>query len=181
MKYIILIPLIISIYSYTENEKIVWNTLKTQGFTKACLAGILGNIKADSNVRSVYYEDRYKKMIGYTDQEYVDKINSGEYTENQFIKDRAGFGLMLWTYYTRKKALYEMCRGKIGDAECQTRYIILELKTYFSRVYKELKELTDVESCTKRVLFYYESPQLPELNELKKRIEYANYYYKNFE
>ena len=181
MKYILLISFIISICSLTENERIVWNTLKPQGFTKACQAAILGNIKADSNVQSVLYENAYKPKLRLTDQEYVDKVNSGEYTEKEFIYDQVGFGLILWTYYSRKQALYEMCKGKIGDAECQTKYLILELKTYFHKVYNQLKEITDIAKCTKIFFFYYENPINPGVNAAKKRIEYANYYYKNFE
>ena len=35
-----------------------------------------------------------KKKIGMTDQEYVDKVNNGEYSEYNFIHDQAGFILL---------------------------------------------------------------------------------------
>ena len=73
-----------------------------------------------------------------------------------------------------------MCKGKIGDAECQTKYLILELKTYFPKVYNQLKEITDIAKCTKIFFFNYENPIMPGVNAAKRRIEYANNYYKNF-
>ena len=128
MKYILLLLFKIAFSSFTSNEKTVWNYLIKQGFTKAGAAGLMGNLKADSSVRSILYEESYKKKLGWSNQEYVDKVNNGEYSENDFVNDKIGFGLAQWTYPTRKKALYDKCKGKIGNLKCQLEYLVDELK-----------------------------------------------------
>ena len=96
----------------------MWNYLIKQGLTKAGAAGLMGNLKADSSVRSILYEESYKKKLNLSNQEYVDKVNNGDYSEDQFINDNIGFGLAQWTYPTRKKALYDKCKGKIWNLKC---------------------------------------------------------------
>ena len=75
----------------TGNEKIIWDFLKDNGLTDAGAAGLMGNLYAESTLKSVIYENSYKKSIGLTDQEYVDKVNDGTYTN--FVNDKVGFGL----------------------------------------------------------------------------------------
>ena len=115
MKYILFIALILGISTFSANESKVWNYLRGQGLTKAGAAGLMGNLKAESGIRSVVYQDSYKGRMGWTDQQYVDKVNSGAYSEHCFVHDAIGFGLAQWTYYTRKQALYNMCKGQIGS------------------------------------------------------------------
>ena len=139
----------------------------------------MGNLKGDSNIQSVFYDNSFKKQLGLTDEEYVNKVNNGEYSEKKFVYDGIGFGLAQWTYYTRKKALYDMCRGNIGDMKCQVKYLLAELKTYFGKLYPELKTLTDVRKCALKVFYDFGNYAMG-VNP-KKRIEYANDYYNNFE
>ena len=56
MKYIILLALIIEITSFTDDEKTTWNFLIKAGLTKEGAAGLMGNLKGDSGVKSVIYE-----------------------------------------------------------------------------------------------------------------------------
>lgn len=48
MKYIILLALIIEIASFTNDEKSTWKYLIGAGLTKAGAAGMMGNLKAES-------------------------------------------------------------------------------------------------------------------------------------
>ena len=73
------------------NDKIIWDFLKDNGLTDAGAAGLMDNLYAESKLESVIYENKYKNSIGLTDQEYVDKVNDGTYTN--FVKDKVGFGL----------------------------------------------------------------------------------------
>ena len=84
----------------------------------------MGNLKAVSRVRNILYEESYKKKLGWSNQEYADKVNNGEYSENDFVNDKIGFGWSQWTYHTRKKALYDNCKGKIGNLKCQLEYLV---------------------------------------------------------
>ena len=177
MKYIILLALIIEITSFTNEETTTWNYLVNAGLTKAGAAGLMGNLKGESGVKSVYYENSYKKRIGMTDQEYVDKVNNGEYSEYNFVHDNVGFGIALWTYHTRKQNLYNACHGKIGDLNCQLEYLVKELKTYYSTLYRTLTSSNDIIVCTRKVVLTFERASY---NVQKRRISYAQAYYNAF-
>ena len=159
MKYILLLLFKIAFSSFTSNEKTVWNYLIKQGFTQAGAAGLMGNLKADSSVRSILYEESYKKKLGWSNQEYVDKVNNGEYSENDFVNDKIGFGLAQWTYPTRKKALYDNCKGKMGNLKCQLEYLVDELKNDYSEVNELLKSSNNIRECTIKVLTDFENPK----------------------
>ena len=80
MKAIYLLLFLLIVVSYeTENEKIVWKFLRKEGLTEAGAGGLMGNLQAESNMRSVVYENRYKPKFG-SDQDYVDMVNNGSYT-----------------------------------------------------------------------------------------------------
>ena len=158
MKYILLIALILGISSFSADENTVWQHLRNAGLTKAGAAGLMGNLKAESGIRSVIYENAYKKKVGLSDQEYVNQVNNGKYSESKFVHDAVGFGLAQWTYHTRKQALYNKCKGKIGNLKCQLEYLVSELKTYFSGINKLLRSSSDVRTCAVRVLKEFENP-----------------------
>ena len=180
MKYILLLALILGISSYTENEKLVWDFLISKGLTKAGAAGLMGNLQAESNIRSVVYEDAFKPTIGLTDQEYVDRVNNGAYTEYTFVHDQVGFGLAQWTYYTRKQALYNMCRGQIGSMNCQLNYLATEMPSDFSGVWNVLKSSNSVDECALKVLFDFETPVDQSYSVQQYRIGLAQNYYNIF-
>ena len=177
MKYILFLALIIGISTFSANEKKVWNYLVSKGLTKAGAAGMMGNLKAESGIRSVVYQDSYKKKMGWTDQQYVDKVNSGAYSQHNFVHDSIGFGLAQWTYYTRKQALYNMCHGKIGSMDCQLQYLIAELKTYFSSLNSFLRSSNNVRDCALKVLFQFEAPADQGTSVQNYRAKLAQEYY----
>ena len=137
MKYIILLALILEIASLTSDEEAyIFNYFVEHGLTEAGAAGLMGNLQAESGMNSVVYENAYKKKVGLSDQDYVNKVNNGQYSEYNFIHDGAGFGIAQWTYGPRKKNLYNACNGRIGDPNCQLDFLMTELKTIYRPVYK---------------------------------------------
>jgi LysM repeat protein len=178
MKYFLLIALILGISSYTANEKTVWDFLISKGYTKAGAAGLMGNLQAESNMQSVIYENYYKSKIGLTDQQYVDYVNSGRYTN--FVYDSVGFGLAQWTYSTRKQALLNTCYGNIGDLNCQLRYLQIELINYFPGINSLLKSSNSVRDCALKVLFEFENPADQSVSVQNYRVSLANNYYNTF-
>ena len=150
---LLLIFLIFEIQCATENEKIVWKFLKKEGLTDAGAGGLMGNLQAESNMRSVVYENIYKPKFG-SDQDYVDAVNNGTYTK--FVDDGVGFGLAQWTFSSRKEALLELCEGKIGDLNCQLKYLMIELKNDFEEILAMLKTSTDLYACTIKVMTDFE-------------------------
>ena len=180
MKYILLISLILGISSITEKERIVWDFLMQSGLTKAGAAGLMGNLKAESGIESVIYENAWKEKIGLTDQEYVDYVNNGWYSEYDFINDQVGFGLAQWTYCTRKEALLNHCRGKIGDLNCQLEYLIPEIMNYFPTVNNVIRNSGNVRECALTVLFDFESPYDQSESVQIYRVGLAEEYYNIF-
>ena len=152
--FILLLFVFTFIKSATENEKIVWKFLKKEGLTDEGAGGLMGNLQAESNMRSVVYENIYKSKFGFSDQDYVDLVNNGTYTN--FVDDGVGFGLAQWTFSTRKQALLEFCEEDIGDLECQLKFLILELKNDFGEILSMLKTSTDLYACTIKVMTDFE-------------------------
>ena len=173
----LLLSFLISV-SLSGNEQTIWNFLRSKGLTKAGTAGLMGNLYAESGLQSVIYENAYKKKLGYTDQGYVDAVNSGKYTN--FVKDAVGFGLAQWTYHTRKQGLLNLCRGKIGDLNCQLKYLVAELSSSFSYVLKTLKSNNDVRTCSDLVMVKFENPADQSTSKKNERYEYSKKYYDMF-
>lgn len=169
MKSTLLILLILGISCATDNERFVWNALKREGLTDAGAAGLMGNLQAESNIRSVIYENIYKPQLGFTDQQYVDKVNDGSYTN--FVYDRVGFGLAQWTYFSRKQALLDLCRFNIGDLNCQVQYLIYEFRTTYSSILNMLKTSNDLYACTIKVMLDFETPD--DQSESRKNFRYG--------
>jgi len=179
MKYILLIALILGASCYTSNEKTVWNYLTNAGYTKAGAAGLMGNLKAESGIESVIYERAYRSKLGYiSDQEYVNRVNNGQYTN--FVHDSVGFGLAQWTYYSRKQNLYNTCKGQIGSLNCQLKYLVAEIKSDFSGVNSKLRSSNSVSDCALKVLFDFERPANQGTSVQNYRISLAQGYYDTF-
>lgn len=79
------------------NETAVWKYLKSQGLTNAGVAGLMGNIYAESGLDPKNLQNSYEKSLGYTDETYTTAVDNGTYTN--FVRDKAGYGLYQWTYW----------------------------------------------------------------------------------
>ena len=178
MKYTLLLILVLGIYCSTSNERTVWDYFKNKGLTDEGIAGLMGNLQAESNIESVIYEDVYKSTLGLTNKQYVDKVNAGTYTN--FVNDAVGFGLAQWTYYTRKQALYNRCKGDIGNLKCQLDYLYYELTTDFKPVLNVLKSSKDLSACTLKVMIDFENPADQSQSRKNYRIQLAQNIYNDF-
>ena len=138
----------------------------------------MGNLKAESNIKSVIYEAIYKPKIGLSDEDYVKGTNNGTYTD--FINDKVGFGLAQWTYSTRKEALLKTCKGDIGNLQCQLKYLIYELKHDYSEVLSILKSSKNVKQCSDKVLIDFEKPKNTSESEKNRRYNFAQNFYDKF-
>ena len=182
LKGLKLFLLIIKIFLIScSNDAYIWNFFVKSGLTKEGTAGLMGNLKAESKLESVIYQDSYKRKIGLTDQEYVNRVNDGRYSEYKFVNDGVGFGLAQWTYYTRKQSLFNYCKGKIGDLNCQLNFLISELKiNEYKSVNSLLRSSNNIRECTLKVLFKYEQPADQGEQTQTKRINFANDIYNTY-
>lgn len=179
MKLILLFFFFIGIISdTTTNEKKVWNFLKSKSLTNAGAAGLMGNLYFDSRIESVIYEEKYHETIGLTNEEYVLKVNSGEYTN--FVNDNAGFGLAQWRDSSRKQALLNKCPANIGDMDCQLEFLYNELEQDFPQVLNFLKSSNDIYSCIVEVMVNFENPSDQSDEAKNDRKSFSEKYYNAF-
>lgn len=141
-------------------EKRIWDFLKTEGFNDYGIAGLMGNLFAESGLRPNNMEDQYQSKLGFTDETYTRAVDNGTYSN--FVKDAVGYGLAQWTYWTRKQNLINFAKQKgtsIGDLDMQLQFLVNELKqSYTNSVYNILKRATSVLEASNAVLFNFERP-----------------------
>lgn len=117
------------IYGKTVQEKI-WYALRREGYSEYAVAGVLGNIWAESGFLSNNLENSAESRLGYTDVSYTEAINNDLYSREQFISDSAGYGLAQWTSSGRKAGLYDFAKSRgvsIDDVDLQIEYLIGEI------------------------------------------------------
>ena len=80
MKFILLLIIAI-IFSYSkssDNELEMWKFLRDKvGLTEEGTAALMGNLYAQSGLRSDIYDIADHPKLGLTDSEYVARVNSG--------------------------------------------------------------------------------------------------------
>lgn len=166
----------------STNAQRIWNFCIAKGLTPYGAAGLMGNIDAESALISINLQDSCQGRLKCNDETYVALVDSGVYTKEQFVYDQAGFGLCQWTYWTRKKALYEYAKStgrSIGDLEMQLEYLFIELQKSFSKVLNVLKTATSVMEASDIVLMEFECPYNAESHKIK-RASFGQKYYTLF-
>lgn len=141
-----------------SNEKVIWDFLKGKGLNDFAVAGIMGNLYAESGLIPNNLQQIYNASLGMSDEEYTRKVDDGSYTN--FVYDQAGYGLAQWTYYTRKRDLLDYAkkqRKSIGDLQTQLEYLWDELQDY-GNVLIELRNAQSVRAASNVVLNEYEIP-----------------------
>lgn len=164
-----------------DNDKIIWNFLDVRGFNDYAKAGIMGNMKAESGLRSNNLQSSYEKAFNLTDEEYTDKVDKNVYTN--FVHDSAGYGLCQWTYWSRKASLYNWCKTNkcsIGDIYMQLSFFFIELVGSYASVYKKLQTVTSVREASDLILLKYEKPKDQSEKVQIKRAEYGQKYFDKF-
>lgn len=142
-----------------SNEPKIWAKLLTAGLTAAGIAGLMGNLQAESNLEPTNLQNTYERKLGYTDATYTAAVDAGTYAN--FATDAAGYGLAQWTYGPRKAALLAFAKeqGKsIGDLEMQVEFAIKELRESYQAVWKILITTASVQAASDAVLLQFERP-----------------------
>lgn len=158
-------------------EQRIWNFLISQGFNAFAVAGIMGNLHAESGLRPNNVED----SSGQADSAYTQKVDNGSYTN--FINDRIGYGIAQWTDPSRKKKLYDFIKeqGKsIADLDSQLEFLMYELKTDFKSLYAFLLTAKSVKEASDEVLIKFENPKDKSDNIKRKRATQGFIYYNKY-
>ena len=164
-----------------NTEERIWVFLKAQGLTDAGIAGLMGNLYAESGLRPNNLQNSYEGKLGMADAEYTERVDSGSYTN--FVRDSAGYGLCQWTYWSRKEALlaYAKKAGKsIGDLEMQLGFLMQELSSGYKTVLATLKTASSVRSASDAVLLQFERPADQSETVKVKRAGYGQKYFDKY-
>lgn len=164
-----------------SNEEKIWNFLKNKGLNDYGCAGCMGNLFAESALNSSNLQNTYERSLGYSDSSYVSAVDNGSYTN--FIYDAAGFGLVQWTYWSRKKALLDYAKSRnasIGDLEMQLEFLYKELSESYPAVLMTLKNATSVLEASNAMLLKYERPADQSTSTQNKRASYGQTYYDKY-
>ena len=160
--------------------KQIWDFLKAAGFNDYAAAGIMGNIDAESGMRSNNLQDTYAREFGMTDEQYTAAVDSGEYTN--FANDKAGYGLCQWTYHTRKQKLYNLAKAKnksISDINVQLEFLLQELKG-MTGLYNTLRSATSVRQASDAFMIQFENPYDKSEERKKERADFGMVYYNKY-
>lgn len=163
-------------------EKQIWDFLKAEGFNDFGIAGLMGNLLAESGLRPNNMEDQYQSKLGYNNDSYTRAVDNGTYTN--FITDAVGYGLAQWTYWTRKQSLLNFARQNnksIGDLNMQLCFLVKELKElYTNSVYNVLRKATSVLEASNAVLLNFERPANMSASVQATRARYGQTYYDRY-
>ena len=149
------------------STKTIYDALVAAGMTREGACAMLGNMKAESSMRSNIAQRGMTKL---TDAQYTAAADNGLI---DFAHDSVGYGLCQWTYHTRKANLLAIAKSKgvsVGDEDMQVQFCIRELRTEYTGVWAVLTASHDLLQCTQTVCTQYERPAV---NNVGTRYEFA--------
>lgn len=165
----------------TSEEKI-WNYLYSKIKNAYGVAGLMGNLKAESGLNPINLQNTGNKKLGMTDEQYTASVDSGVYSN--FIKDSIGYGLAQWTYWNRKQNLLNYTKSKnasIGDLEMQLEFLITqELQKGYKSVWNSLLKTKSVREASDVVLLQFEKPANQNESVKIARSNYGQAYYDKY-
>ena len=165
-----------------DNAEHIWKWLWERIGNEYGTAGLMGNLCAESGLNPENLQNSYERLLGMTDREYTDAVDSGTYTEDQFVHDQAGYGLAQWTHKDRKLALYDFAKLKgtsIGDLDMQLGFLWTEISRYAS-VIKTLVNAQNIREASDAVMLKYEIPADTSENNKAYRADLGQMYYERY-
>ena len=163
-----------------KDDKYVWDKLKASIGNDFGVAGLMGNLQAESGVRSNNLQNSFEKKLGMSDDVYTKAVDENIYTN--FVKDSAGYGLAQWTYWSRKQNLLDYAKThnkSIGDLAMQVDFLIIELKQY-KDVWAVLQTATSVKQASDVVLTQFEKPRDQSDKVKEQRASYGLDFYNKY-
>ena len=166
----------------SNNAEKIWNYLYAKLGNAYGVAGIMGNMEAESGLKPNNLQNTYEKKLGFTDESYTAAVDNGSYTN--FVQDKAGYGLVQYTYWSLKQSVYDYAKstGKsIGDLEMQLEHICKLLSTdYASSVWNVCKNATSIRQASDAMLLKFERPADQSEAVQVKRAGYGQNFYDKY-
>jgi hypothetical protein len=162
--------------------EILYQRAIQEGFTVEGAISFIANVQGESAFRCDNAEDRIHRVI--SDSEYIRRADAGLITYNgkNFIYDEVGFGYIQWTFWSRKKKLYEYVKSRnvsIADHEAQKEFIFIEMREDFPAIYKLCKTSHDIDELMHQLIWIWENPADKQAA-LSERLPYARTWYAKF-
>lgn len=162
-----------------NSEEIIWTCLRNKGLTEYAVAGIMGNLYAESGLQSNILQITYQSSLGMTSEQYTAAVDNGSY--NNFVNDTAGYGLAQWTFWSRKQDLLNMAKGKhvsVGDLTMQLDFLCAELQEF--GLWNKLNNCNSVREASNLILFEFEKPQDMGTSVQNARANWSQTYYNKY-
>lgn len=155
-------------------ERSIYAALIRAGLSPAGACGLMGNMHAESGMKSNIAQ---RGMTRLSDAEYTAAVDNGTI---DFVHDAVGYGLCQWTYYSRKRALldYAKTRGvSVGDEGMQVDFCLHELGESYPGLLALLKSTDSVYTAASEVCTGYERPAV---NNIAARARFGEAFYRQF-
>lgn len=162
----------------SNNQEKIWNYFKAKGLTEIGIAGLMGNLQAESGLNPKNMQNSYESKLGFNDETYTSSIDNGSYTN--FVQDKVGYGLAQWTYWSRKQNLLNFAKQQnksIGDLEMQLNFLHQELTIQYKPVWNGLMNSKTVREASDIVLTQFEKPANQGVSVQEKRASLGQAWY----
>lgn len=163
-----------------ESDVQIWNYLKDMGYTNEGAAGLMGNLYAESGLRSNNLNDGKNKSMGVSDDQYTSEVDSNK---RNFV-DGAAYGLAQWLSGGRKQKLYDLAKSRgvsISDRKTQLDHLKNEMTGSYKSVDNTLRAASSVREASDKVLINYEAPSTKYDQSVQAlRASYGQKYYDKF-
>ena len=169
------------VISSIYDVKGIHDALKAKGFSEAGVAGIMGNMNCESGYKSNNVQNSFEHKVG-SDEQYTNAVNNKSYSENKFVNDKVGYGLVQSTWGPLKQSLYNHTVRKgigIGDTQGQINALATQLTNSYPSLNKFLKTTNSVVDASDKFLKMYENPDNPGAT-IDKRRNYSWQAYNTF-
>lgn len=165
-----------------KNSKIIWDMLLASIKNEFGVAGILGNLQAESACMPNNLQNTYEGKLGMNDEQYTRAVDNGSYTN--FVNDSAGYGLAQWTFWSLKRnmlAYHQSNNKSIGDLRTQVEFLINQLsKDFKSSVWDVVCNATSIRQASDAMLLNYERPRDQSESVRAKRAQYGQEFYNSY-
>ena len=162
-----------------DRPKYIWNYLLGRIQNPYGVAGLMGNLRAESNLNPKNMQNSYEKKLGFTDDTYTAAVDSGAY--DNFVNDSVGYGICQWTVKSRKAALLKFKGNRsIGDLDMKLEFLWKELSTSYKGVLNGLKVAESVREASDLVLTKFERPRDQSAAVKVKRASFGQAFYDRY-
>ena len=142
----------------------IWHYLKHKGFSDIAAAALMGNMEAESSCVSHRLQGDF--TAGYTDSLiYTDLVDREIILRDSFANNGpggGGYGLMQWTYPTRKAGLYDLAEAQnlsVGDEFLQIEFLTRELwQDEYRPVREVLEKSPSIRECSDVIVKQFLKP-----------------------